>query len=44
MRSPSLDTPGLALSDLMETCPQMIAIFLRYRILCVGCMIGRIYS
>lgn len=44
MQSPSLDAPDLALSDLMETWPETIAVFLRYRMLCVGCMIGRFHT
>ncbi|WP_375263661.1 DUF1858 domain-containing protein [Palleronia sp.] len=44
MQPPSLDTPDLALPDLMETWPETIAVFLRYRMLCVGCVIGRFHT
>lgn len=44
MHPPSLDAPDLALPDLMETWPETIAVFLRYRMLCVGCVIGRFHT
>ncbi|SDY94729.1 DUF1858 domain-containing protein [Citreimonas salinaria] len=44
MQSPSLDAPDLALCDLMDRWPETIAVFLRYRMLCVGCVIGRFHT
>jgi hybrid cluster-associated redox disulfide protein len=44
MQLPSLDGPDLTLSDLMETWPETISVFLHYRILCVGCIISRFHT
>ena len=38
MRTPSIDAPDLALSDLMKTWPQTVEVFLRHRMLCPGCV------
>ena len=44
MRTPSIDAPDLALSALMETWPEAINVFLRHRMLCVGCVIARFHT
>ncbi len=44
MRTPFLDAPDLVLSDLMEHWPETIEVFLRYRMLCVGCVFARFYT
>jgi len=35
-----LEDPDLPLSDLMTRWPVTIGVFIRHRMLCVGCMIG----
>lgn len=35
----SLDDPDMPLSQLMSTWPQTVPIFLRHKMLCVGCMV-----
>ena len=39
MRPVSLDDPDLTLSQVMATWPATVAVFLRHRMLCVGCMV-----
>jgi hybrid cluster-associated redox disulfide protein len=44
MRSPTLDDPDLSLSDLMAQWPQTIPVFLRHRMLCVGCLVNPFHT
>ncbi|MFX0542232.1 DUF1858 domain-containing protein [Roseovarius sp. S4756] len=44
MRGPRLDDPDLCLRDLMEAWPQTIPVFIRHRMLCVGCMISPFHT
>lgn len=44
MRTPSINAPDLALADLMNTWPETIPVFLRHRMLCVGCVIGPFHT
>ena len=39
MRPLSLDDPELTLSQVMATWPRTIEVFLRHRMLCVGCVV-----
>jgi len=39
-----LHDPDLPLSDLMETWPETIPVFLRHRMLCVGCLVGPFHT
>lgn len=44
MRHPQLDDLKLPLSDLFTFWPQTIQVFIRYRMLCVGCQIARFHT
>ena len=44
MRQPSMDDPDLTLADLMAQWPQTIPVFLRHRMLCVGCLVGPFHT
>ena len=37
--SATIDAPGLLLSDILACWPQTIPVFIRHRMLCVGCVI-----
>lgn len=39
MRRPRFDDPDLPLSDLMRRWPETIPVFMRYKMLCVGCLV-----
>jgi hybrid cluster-associated redox disulfide protein len=39
-----LDDPNLPLADLMTRWPQTITVFLRHKMLCVGCMVNPFHS
>ena len=39
-----LDDPDLPLADLMTAWPQTIPVFVRYRMLCVGCLISPFHT
>ncbi|MEQ9257728.1 MAG: DUF1858 domain-containing protein [Roseovarius sp.] len=39
-----LDDPDLPLADLMTAWPQTIPVFVRHRMLCVGCVIGPFHT
>ena len=41
---PSLDDPDLTLSDLMAAYPMVLPVFLRHRMLCVGCLISPFHT
>jgi hybrid cluster-associated redox disulfide protein len=38
------DDPDLALVDLMTLWPETIPVFVRHRMLCVGCLIGPFHT
>ncbi len=40
MRAPDIRDPDLPLADLMTHWPQTIPVFLRHKMLCVGCMVS----
>jgi len=44
MRAPNYDDPDLPLSELMTLWPQTIPVFLRHKMLCVGCMVGPFHT
>lgn len=44
MNKPNLDDPDLSLADLMTHWPRTIPIFIRHRMLCVGCPISRFHT
>ncbi|NNE51531.1 MAG: DUF1858 domain-containing protein [Sulfitobacter sp.] len=39
-----LDDPDLPLADLMTEWPQTVPVFLRHRMLCVGCLISPFHT
>jgi hybrid cluster-associated redox disulfide protein len=39
-----LDDPDLPLADLMTTWPQTIPVFVRHRMLCVGCLVSPFHT
>ncbi len=44
MKQQSLDDPDLSLDTLMSVWPQTIAVFLRYKMLCIGCTVGPFHT
>lgn len=44
MNKPDLDDPDMALDTLMTLWPETIAVFLRHKMLCVGCMVSRFHT
>lgn len=39
-----LDDPDLPLSEMMSRWPQTVPVFLRHKMLCVGCFIGPFHT
>ncbi|WP_068082968.1 DUF1858 domain-containing protein [Polycladidibacter stylochi] len=39
-----LDNPDMTLDRLMEQCPQTIPVFLKYKMLCVGCLVNPFHT
>jgi hybrid cluster-associated redox disulfide protein len=39
-----LDDPDLPLADLMRAWPQTIPVFVRHKMLCVGCLISPLHT
>ena len=44
MSRPDLHDPDLSLSDLLAGWPETIPVFLRHRMLCVGCLVGPFHT
>jgi hybrid cluster-associated redox disulfide protein len=44
MRHPDIDDPDLSLDDLMTLWPATIAVFLRHKMLCIGCMVNPFHT
>lgn len=44
MPRPKLDDPDLPLAYLMALWPRTIPVFMRHRMLCVGCLIGPFHT
>ncbi|MFT6674842.1 MAG: hybrid cluster-associated redox disulfide protein [Sulfitobacter sp.] len=44
MRQADFDDPDLPLQTLMSIWPETIAVFLRHRMLCVGCMVNPFHT
>mgnify|MGYP006426659959 CR=1 FL=1 len=39
-----IDDPDLCVTDLMRLWPETINVFLSYRMLCVGCLVGQFHT
>ncbi|SMH28623.1 DUF1858 domain-containing protein [Maritimibacter sp. HL-12] len=44
MRAPRLDDPDLPLADLMTHWPGTIPVFVRHKMLCVGCLVSPFHT
>lgn len=44
MKRKRLDDPDLPLEDLMAMWPETIPVFLRHKMLCVGCMVNPFHT
>lgn len=44
MTRPRLDDPDLSLAELMTAWPQTIPVFMRHRMLCVGCLVSPFHT
>ena len=44
MRRPNLDDPDLPLADLMTHWPETLPVFMRHKMLCVGCMVSPFHT
>ena len=44
MKPKHLDDPELPLEDLMATWPETIPVFLRHKMLCVGCLVNPFHT
>lgn len=44
MGQPDFDNPDLPLADMFNACPEAAAIFLRRRMICVGCLIAPFHT
>ncbi|OZB20458.1 MAG: hypothetical protein B7X55_00330 [Rhodobacterales bacterium 34-62-10] len=44
MKAERLDDPDLPLQDLMATWPETIPVFIRHRMLCVGCLVSPFHT
>lgn len=44
MRRANLDDPDLDLDTLMSTWPETVAVFLRHKMLCVGCTVNSFHT
>ena len=44
MRHSNLDDPDLSLADLMTKWPQTIPVFVRHKMLCVGCLVSPFHT
>lgn len=44
MRTARLDDPDLPLADLMSIWPDTIPVFVRHRMLCVGCLVSPFHT
>lgn len=44
MRQPQLDDPDMTLADLMTRWPGTIPVFIRHKMLCVGCLISPLHT
>ncbi len=44
MRQQDLDDPDLTLDTLMTLWPETIAVFIRYNMVCIGCMVNPFHT
>lgn len=44
MSRPNLDDPDMPLDTLMSVWPATIAVFMRHRMICIGCMVNPFHT
>ena len=44
MRHPDIDDPDMSLDDLMTLWPATINVFLRHKMLCIGCLVNPFHT
>ncbi|MCR9110720.1 DUF1858 domain-containing protein [Marivita sp. XM-24bin2] len=44
MRDLLIDDPNISLADLMTLWPQTISVFVKYKMLCVGCLVSPFHT
>ena len=44
MTAPKIDDPDMPLADLMTEWPQTIPVFVRHKMLCVGCLVSPFHT
>jgi hybrid cluster-associated redox disulfide protein len=44
MSSPDIRDPDLTIHDLMAAWPETVAVFMKHRMLCVGCVIASFHT
>lgn len=44
MKKPDFDDPDMSLDTFMSIWPETIAVFLRHRMLCAGCMVNSFHT
>ena len=44
MRKPRLDDPDVSLAEMMRHWPETIPVFLRHKMLCVGCLVSPFHT
>ena len=44
MRKPDLDNADLSLDMLMKIAPETITVFLRHKMLCIGCLVNPFHT
>lgn len=44
MRSEDLNNPDTSISDIVARYPDTIPVFIRHRMLCVGCLVGPFHT
>lgn len=44
MREIKLDNPDMSLADLMTRWPETIPVFMRHKMLCVGCLVSPFHT
>lgn len=44
MKKPDFNDPNMSLDTLMSIWPETIAVFLRHKMLCVGCMVNSFHT
>ncbi len=44
MKRPNLQDPDLPIEDLMSKWPETVAVFMRHKMLCVGCLVNPFHT